>query len=120
MAELRDAREVRRRLHTLCEALPQGASVTFTRADFLQLLGVEERLPEARRDLTTNEVAELFEVRPQTVLAWLHEGRFGIEGSGWYRLGRRYYVRRKSLAELGSRQAQVAGALRLRRNADQR
>jgi hypothetical protein len=52
---------------------------------------------KARVGLTTDELADVFQVHPCTILDWLHRGHFGAEGAGWYKLGRRYYVRRSAL-----------------------
>ena len=57
------------------------------------------------RDLTTDEIAGIFDVTAGTVLDWLHQGRFGAEGGGWYRLGKRYYFRRGALTSLDGQRA---------------
>ena len=116
MAIESDPREVTKRLRELCEVLPPEVAITFTRSSFERLLGIDKDNPTVTdRDLTTKEVAGLFDVTSQTVLAWLHQGHFGGEGRGWYKLGRRYYVRRLALSDLGTRRGPGPGVLRINR-----
>jgi excisionase family DNA binding protein len=80
-------------------AKPPGGAVLLQRETIGQILGLA--VPEAvrpLRDLTTDEVAEIFGIKPCTVLDWLHRGQFGAEGVGWYRMGRRYFIRRDAIS----------------------
>ncbi len=43
----------------------------------------------------------MYDVNAGTVLAWLHQGRLGGEGEGWYKLGRRYFIRPVALTRIG-------------------
>ena len=106
------------RLRAMYDALPPGGAVVLKRSAIGDILGLEEPEVEPRsRDHTTDEVAELFGVARCTVLAWLHQGRFGDEGIGWYRLGKRYYIRPSVLENLAvHRGASIREGLRLPRH----
>ena len=107
---------IEERLEALFDALPSGGAVLLERAAIGEILGLAVAEPESGRDLTTDEVAEVFGVKPGTVLDWLHQRRFGNEGVGWYKLGRRYYVLRSTLENLAAHTAGDTGApLRLPR-----
>jgi hypothetical protein len=91
-------------LHALYDALPEGFEITFNRSSLGEMLGLSRPGEEQpRRDLKTDEVAKVFGVTPGTVLAWLHEGVFGEEGTGWYKLGRRYFIRESAIQAVGKR-----------------
>ena len=93
---------VEERLKALFDALPPGGAVLLQRRSIGEMLGVSASETESSSDLTTEEVAEIFGVKPGTVLDWLHRHRFGEEGIGWYKLGRRYYVQRSALENLAA------------------
>ena len=80
-----------------------NGSITLTRSDIVELLvgqaGSDSSSVVRDRDLWTEEVAAIFDVKPGTVLDWLHRGKFGAEGVGWYRLGRRYFIRRAAVLD---------------------
>ncbi len=101
---------VEERLKALFDALPPGGAVLLERAAIGEMLGLAVSEPESARDLTTDEVAKLFGVQPGTVLDWLHQRRFGDEGVGWYKLGKRYYVLRSTLENLTTHGARDARA----------
>ena len=73
------------RLRSIADALPTSGSVTFTRADLLELMAEidVDSAPGSRRtaegpavDLTVAGVAELFGRGHGTVRRWVAEGRF--------------------------------------------
>lgn len=97
-----------RRLKALYDTLPDGARVSFDRAAIGSMLGLEESRLEPAGDLTTNAASDMFGVKPGTILEWLHAGRFGGEGTGWYRLGKRYYIRPSALDDLANNSAKRA------------
>lgn len=106
------------RLQTLYANLPREGAVTLTKADVAELLSLEldaegGRLPG--RDLTTDEIAQIYDVTPGTVLRWIHCGRCGTEGDGWYRLGKRFYVKSGALRETASTRSRKPSVLRLPR-----
>ncbi len=94
---------IRDRLQAIADNLPANASITLTRSDLVQLLGGQPGSENGSvvrdRDLKTEEVAAIFDVKPGTVLDWLHRGKFGAEGVGWYKLGRRYFIRRDAVKD---------------------
>ena len=103
-------------LRALYDALPEDGGVLLNRSSLGEMLGVSRpREEQPKRALKTDEVAKVFGVTPGTVLAWLHEGVFGEEGTGWHKLGRRYYVRRSTLSDLGTRKGPGPSVLRINR-----
>lgn len=105
------------RLRALYDILPDGGGVFLDRPALGGLLGLATVASEERRsrDLTTDEMAELFKKSRGTILRWLHEGVFGDEGEGWYRLGRRYYIRPLADSSLLPRRRSSESLLRLPR-----
>jgi len=104
------------RLRAWHETLPDEGGIVLSRDAIGSLLGVEPSSAEGReQDLTTEEMADRYRVTPGTILRWLHTGYFGRVGEGWYRLGRRYYIRQAPGA-LPSHRGRSAGTdLRLPR-----
>ena len=80
------------RLRTIADALPEDASVSFSRADLLSMLDDEPRPlpnPALEVDMTVAEVAELLKRAPATVRGWCATG----ELPGAYRLlGREWRI----------------------------
>ena len=68
-------------LRRLAEQLPEGASLSLTKAVIL------EALATAAADLTVRQVAEQLHRAPSTVRGWLEQGRFEgaykLEGRDW-------------------------------------
>ena len=111
---------LRERLRALCDALPSDGAVTLTKSALLEILGLNEEADAAtaqQRDMTTDEVADTYGVTLGTVLRWIHTGRLGKEGEGWYRLGKRYYIRPETLVRGSDPERRGKGSLRLPRRA---
>ena len=101
--KLVDEPNIRDRLQAIADNLPENGCITLTRAALLELLGKQPSSARAvdvvaSRDLKTEEAAAaIYEVKPGTVLDWLHRGKFGDKGVCWYKFGRRYYIRPDAL-----------------------
>ena len=110
--------DLRKRLQDLHDGLPEDGTVALTRSALAELLGLE---PEVRaetdhqRDMTTDELANRYGVTAGTVLRWLHCGRLGAEGDGWYRLGKRYFIRPGVVRDSGSKSRRGQSDFRLPR-----
>lgn len=65
--------DVRDRLRSLADALPENGSVTFTRVDLIQMSEAAENHPEndLHGDYTVAQIAEIFDRSPQTVRDWI-------------------------------------------------
>ena len=88
--------DLRKRLQNLHDGLPEDGRVALTKPALAELLGLEPEVraeTDPQMDMTTDELANRYGVTAGTVLRWLHCGRLGPEGDGWYRLGKRYYIR---------------------------
>ena len=112
--------DLRKRLQSLHDGLPEDGRVALTKTALAELLGLEPEVrtdTEHERDMTTDELAARYDVTKGTVLRWLHCGRLGTEGNGWYRLGRRYYIRASKVRDRARPSRQRQADLRLPRQA---
>jgi len=103
---------LRERLGTLRETLPEGGSVVLTRAALDEMLAEEpsendqvDRGP----DYTVAEIAERFDRAPQTVRDWIKSGKL----RGYLFNDREYRVTKAALAEFEEKQRKGREASRV-------